>query len=109
MWIFDNLANKSSNDLANGDICADTDAEPTPPSPTHATTPPHQHELIPSTSQDKIAQALEITRLKQRIRKLVKKTKLNASRLTRLRKVGTTQRVKSSADTVMDDPEDAFK
>nr|GFA97059.1 hypothetical protein [Tanacetum cinerariifolium] len=112
------------------------DAEPTPPLPTHATTPPHQQELIPSTSQvaptlplsshqspiaqpssppqqqqplqttdismdlhntlletcinltkrvenleqDKIAQALK--RLKQRVRKLKKKTKLKASRLT---------------------------
>nr|GEW00709.1 hypothetical protein [Tanacetum cinerariifolium] len=82
-------------------------AEPTPPTP--ATTPPTQQELIPSTSQDKIAQAFEITRLKQRVRKLEKKTKLKASRLTRLRKVRTAQRVKSSADTVMDDQEDASK
>nr|GEX16087.1 hypothetical protein [Tanacetum cinerariifolium] len=122
------------NDVA--DVVADADAEPTPPSPTHATTLPPQQELIPSSSQvkstpppsphqspiaqpsspppqqppshdaaktidllnqlletcatltkkvgdleqDKIAQATEITKLKQRVRKLEKKMKLKASR-----------------------------
>nr|GEU74188.1 hypothetical protein [Tanacetum cinerariifolium] len=138
-------------------------AEPTPP--THATTPPHQQELIPSTSQvaptpplsphqspmappssppkqqqpsqpsqttsismdllntlletyttltkrvenleqDKIAQALEITKLKQRVRRLEKKNKLEPSCLKRMRKVGTAQRVESSVDPIMDDQED---
>nr|GEW53968.1 hypothetical protein [Tanacetum cinerariifolium] len=64
---------------------------------------------VENLEQDKIAQALEITRLKQRVRKLEKKAKLKASRLTRLRKVGTAQRVKSSTDTIMDDQEDASK
>nr|GFA54420.1 hypothetical protein [Tanacetum cinerariifolium] len=45
---------------------------------------------VKNLKQDKIAQALEITKLKQR-------------------KVGTTQRIKSSADIVMDDQEDASK
>nr|GEY15236.1 hypothetical protein [Tanacetum cinerariifolium] len=40
---------------------------------------------------------------------LEKKRKLKASRFKRLRKVGTTQRVESSTDTVMDDQEDASK
>nr|GEW46772.1 ribonuclease H-like domain-containing protein [Tanacetum cinerariifolium] len=79
------------------------DAEPIPPSP---------HEL-PSTSQnleqDKVAQALEITKLQQRVRRLEKKKNLKASGLKRLKKVGTTQRIESSADTVMDDQEDASK
>nr|GEW03047.1 putative ribonuclease H-like domain-containing protein [Tanacetum cinerariifolium] len=73
-----------------------TDAEPTLPSPTPATTPPHQQELIPLPSQletcanltkkvgdleqDKIAQAIDITKLKQRVRRLEKKRKLKASR-----------------------------
>nr|GEW18529.1 hypothetical protein [Tanacetum cinerariifolium] len=64
---------------------------------------------VKNLEQDKIAQALEITRLKQRVRKLEKKRKLTVSGLKRLRKVGTTQRVESSADTVMDDQEDASK
>nr|GEU62284.1 hypothetical protein [Tanacetum cinerariifolium] len=39
--------------------------------------------------QDKIAQAIEITKLKQRVRRLEKKKKLKASGLKRLRNVGT--------------------
>nr|GEU37093.1 hypothetical protein [Tanacetum cinerariifolium] len=60
-------------------------------------------------ADDKIAQAIEITKLKKRVRRLEKKRKLKATRLKRSRKVGTAQRVKSSADTVMDDQEDASK
>nr|GEW76582.1 hypothetical protein [Tanacetum cinerariifolium] len=119
-------------------IVDDADAEPTPLLPTSATTPPPQQKLIPSSSQaestppllphqspiaqpsspppeqpsshdDKIAQSIEITKLKQRVRKLEKKRELKASRLKRLRKVGTAQRVKTSVDTVMDDQEDASK
>nr|GFA41897.1 hypothetical protein [Tanacetum cinerariifolium] len=62
-----------------------------------------------TTEQDKITQALEITKLKQRVRKLEKKRKLSVSGLKRLRKVGTTQRVKSFTDIVMDDQEYASK
>nr|GEW71924.1 hypothetical protein [Tanacetum cinerariifolium] len=97
------------------DDVVDTDAEPIPPSPTPATTPPPQQTCATLTKkvgdleQDKIAQAIEITKLKQRVRKLENKRKLKASGLKRLRKVGTAQRVKSSADTVMDDQEDASK
>nr|GEV05497.1 hypothetical protein [Tanacetum cinerariifolium] len=126
------------------DAANDISAEPTPPLPTPATTPPPQQELIPSPSQvestpppsphqspitqlslptlqqpsqpedishsvmallnqlletcatltkkvgtleqDKIAQAIEITKLKQRVRRLEKKRKLKASGFKRLRK-----------------------
>nr|GEU43311.1 hypothetical protein [Tanacetum cinerariifolium] len=54
---------------------------------------------VKALEQDKIAQALEIKKLKQKVRRLEKKGKLKVSGLKRLRKVGTTQRVKSSADT----------
>nr|GEW70122.1 hypothetical protein [Tanacetum cinerariifolium] len=64
---------------------------------------------VENLGQDKIAQALEITKLKKRVRKLENKKKLRVSGLKRLRKVGTTQRIESSADTVMDDQEDASK
>nr|GEV62408.1 hypothetical protein [Tanacetum cinerariifolium] len=64
---------------------------------------------IEALEQDKIAQALEITNLKQRVRRLEKKIKLKVSGFKRLRKVETTQRVESSADTVIDDQEDASK
>nr|GEU95726.1 hypothetical protein [Tanacetum cinerariifolium] len=86
---------------------------------------------VEALEQDKIAQALEIIKLKervrrlekknklkdsglrrlkkQRVRKLEKKNKLKVSRLRRLKKIGTAQRVESSADTIMDDQEDASK
>nr|GEX16320.1 copia protein [Tanacetum cinerariifolium] len=53
--------------------------------------------------QDKIAQNLEITKLKQRVKKLERRNKLKVSKLRRLKKVGTAQRVDTSEDTVMDD------
>nr|GEZ10992.1 hypothetical protein [Tanacetum cinerariifolium] len=56
---------------------------------------------VEALEQDKVAQALEIINLKQRVKKLERKNKLKVSGLRRLRKVGTTQRVESSADTVM--------
>nr|GEU56402.1 hypothetical protein [Tanacetum cinerariifolium] len=51
--------------------------------------------------QDKIAQALEITKLKSRVKKLERRFK--ASKLKRLKNVGTAQRIETSDDTVMDD------
>nr|GEY34561.1 copia protein [Tanacetum cinerariifolium] len=51
--------------------------------------------------EDKIARALEITKLKQRVKKLERRSK--ASKLQRLKNVGTAQRIKTSNDTVMDD------
>nr|GEW06873.1 ribonuclease H-like domain-containing protein [Tanacetum cinerariifolium] len=52
--------------------------------------------------QDKIAQSLEITKLKQRVKKLERRIKLKVSKLRRLKRVGTAQRVDTSDDTVMD-------
>nr|GEX93216.1 hypothetical protein [Tanacetum cinerariifolium] len=115
---------QAHDDVAVDDV-ADVVADAEPTSPTPATTPPHQQELILSGSQvkenqekdkirsksdkngkcveagktkreesprsttmtrkvenleqDKIAQGLEITKLKQRVRRLEKKNKLKAS------------------------------
>nr|GFA06650.1 hypothetical protein [Tanacetum cinerariifolium] len=52
--------------------------------------------------QDKIAQTLEITKLKQKVKKLERRNKLKVSKLRRLKRVGTSQRVDTSEDTVMD-------
>nr|GEW67213.1 hypothetical protein [Tanacetum cinerariifolium] len=52
---------------------------------------------------DKIAQTLEITKLKQKVKKLERRNKLKVSKLRRLKRVGTAQRVDISKDTVMDD------
>nr|GEU97938.1 hypothetical protein [Tanacetum cinerariifolium] len=64
---------------------------------------------VANLEQDKISQAIEITKLKQRVNKIEKKRQFKSSGLKRLRKVRTAQRVESSADTVMDDQEDASK
>nr|GEU92068.1 ribonuclease H-like domain-containing protein [Tanacetum cinerariifolium] len=64
---------------------------------------------VANLEQDKIAQAIKITKLKQRVKRLEKKRQFKSSGLKRMKKVGTAQRVESSADTVMDDQEDASK
>nr|GEZ64482.1 hypothetical protein [Tanacetum cinerariifolium] len=56
--------------------------------------------------QDKIAQTLEIIKLKQRVKKLEKRNKLKISKLRILKRVGTTQRVDTFEDTVMDDDDE---
>nr|GEV65015.1 hypothetical protein [Tanacetum cinerariifolium] len=53
--------------------------------------------------QDKIAQTLEITKLKQRVKKLERRNKLKVSKLRRLKRVRTTQMVDISDDIVMVD------
>nr|GEW55055.1 putative ribonuclease H-like domain-containing protein [Tanacetum cinerariifolium] len=64
---------------------------------------------VANLEQHKIAQAIEIIKIKQRVKRLEKKREFKSSRLKRLRKVGIAQRVESSADTIMDDQEDASK
>nr|GEW53908.1 hypothetical protein [Tanacetum cinerariifolium] len=51
---------------------------------------------------DKVAQALEISKLKRRVKKLEKRNKVRVLKLRRLQRVGTSQRVDTSDDTVMD-------
>nr|GEV90560.1 uncharacterized mitochondrial protein AtMg00810-like [Tanacetum cinerariifolium] len=58
---------------------------------------------VENLEQDKIAQALEIAKLKHMVKKLEKMNKLKVSKLRRLKRVGTAQRVDISDDTVMDD------
>nr|GEW27529.1 ribonuclease H-like domain-containing protein [Tanacetum cinerariifolium] len=52
---------------------------------------------------DKVAQDLEITKLKTRVKKLEKANKVKTLKLRRLRKVGISQRVDTSDDTIMED------
>nr|GEV51972.1 reverse transcriptase domain-containing protein [Tanacetum cinerariifolium] len=88
------------------------------PSPTP---PPQQPQDLSSTSQealdacaaltrrvehlehDKVAQALEITKLKKRVKKLERANKVKVLKLRILKKVGTSQRIESSADTDIED------
>nr|GEY64307.1 hypothetical protein [Tanacetum cinerariifolium] len=50
------------------------------------------NEHVANLEQDKIAQAIEITKLKQRVRRLEKKRQFKSSGLKRLRKVETAQK-----------------
>nr|GEV43931.1 hypothetical protein [Tanacetum cinerariifolium] len=52
---------------------------------------------------DKVVQALEITKLKSRVKKLEKEKKARVLELRMLKKVGTSQRINTSEDTIMDD------
>nr|GEW85693.1 retrovirus-related Pol polyprotein from transposon TNT 1-94 [Tanacetum cinerariifolium] len=52
---------------------------------------------------DKVAQDLEITKLKTRVKKLERANKVKVLKLRRLKKVGTSQRINSSADTDIED------
>nr|GEZ11564.1 hypothetical protein [Tanacetum cinerariifolium] len=52
---------------------------------------------------DKVAQDLEITKLKTRVKKLERANKVKPLKLRRLRKVGTFQRIELSDDTIIED------
>nr|GEZ70841.1 hypothetical protein [Tanacetum cinerariifolium] len=52
---------------------------------------------------DKVAQALEITKLKRTVKKLERGNKAKVLKLRRLKKVGTSQKIESSDDTNMED------
>nr|GEX42459.1 hypothetical protein [Tanacetum cinerariifolium] len=51
----------------------------------------------------KMSQALEISRLKKRVKRLEKSNKVKVFKLRRLKKVGTSQRIDTSDDTIMED------
>nr|GEV64341.1 ribonuclease H-like domain-containing protein [Tanacetum cinerariifolium] len=57
----------------------------------------------PVTAVDDVAQDLEILKLKTRVKKLERANKVKTVKLRRLRKVGTSQRIESSNDTLMQD------
>nr|GEV81784.1 hypothetical protein [Tanacetum cinerariifolium] len=82
------VADEGAASVADDDVSATID-EPSIPSPTPPTQTPPPSQDIPSTSQ--------------RVKKLERRNKLKVSKLRRLKKVGTTQRVETSDDTVMDD------
>nr|GEZ34734.1 hypothetical protein [Tanacetum cinerariifolium] len=113
----DDAATQGADTAVEGDVVHKTSI----PSPTPPNLPPQQSQDLPSTSQetldacaalarrvehleyDKVAQALEITKLKRRVKKLERGNKAKVLKLRRLKKVGTSQRTKSSDDTDMED------
>nr|GEW29112.1 hypothetical protein [Tanacetum cinerariifolium] len=58
---------------------------------------------IEQLESDKLSQALEITQLKKRVKRLEKGQKVKVFKLKRLKKVETSQRVKTSDDTIIED------
>nr|GEW45780.1 hypothetical protein [Tanacetum cinerariifolium] len=64
----------------------------------------HQHpRRVEHLKYDKVAQALEITKLKRRVKKLEKGNRVKVLKLRRLKRIGTLQRIDTFDDTVMDD------
>nr|GEX29302.1 hypothetical protein [Tanacetum cinerariifolium] len=84
-------------------------ALPTPPpspqdilSTSYIQSPPPQPQSL-TPAQPQVAQDLEITKLKTRVKKLERATKVKTLKLRRLKKVGTSQRVDTSDDTIIED------
>nr|GEY82036.1 hypothetical protein [Tanacetum cinerariifolium] len=94
----------TNDDAAQGDDTAaygevpTVSQEPSIPSPTLPTPLPQPPQDLPSTSQ-----ALKIKKLKRRVKKLEKGNRVKVLKLRRLKRVGTSKRVDTSEDTVMDD------
>nr|GEY12278.1 hypothetical protein [Tanacetum cinerariifolium] len=86
---------------AANDVVPTAEEEPSIPSHTLPTPLPQPSHDIPSTSQ--IAQALEITKLNRRVKKLEKRNKVKVLKLRRLKRVRSAQRIDTTDDTVMDD------
>nr|GFA26978.1 putative reverse transcriptase domain-containing protein [Tanacetum cinerariifolium] len=108
----DHVADEGDASVTIDDVLATAD-EPSIPSPPLTTQPPppsqdyllHHHlplhKRVEHLKQDKITQTPEITKLKQRVKRLERRNKLKVSKLRRLKKVGTAHRVDTSEDTVM--------
>nr|GEV61325.1 hypothetical protein [Tanacetum cinerariifolium] len=86
------------------DVVLPTPTSPSPSSPVIQSLPPYQSPCPPQQQDAKglenanAAQQLEIVKLKARVKKLEKLNKVKSSKLRRLKKVSTSQRVKSSND-----------
>nr|GEX39305.1 hypothetical protein [Tanacetum cinerariifolium] len=64
----------------------------------------HNHlRRVEHLKYDKVAQALEIKKLKRRVKKLEKGNRVKVLKLRSLKRVGTSQRVDTSDNTMMDD------
>nr|GEX83513.1 hypothetical protein [Tanacetum cinerariifolium] len=79
------------------DVVPPTPTSPSPPSPVLDTCSALARR-IEGLDHDKAALQLEIVKLKARVKKLEKITKVKSSKLRQLKKVGTSQRVESSDD-----------
>nr|GEV77810.1 hypothetical protein [Tanacetum cinerariifolium] len=107
----DDVANVADDDVADDvyDVVVEDVAKPTLPSPTPTITlPPPQefpiphHMKVEALEKDKIAQAFEITKLKQRVRRLEKKNKLKVSGLRKLKK-GIIAEIDADEDVILEE------
>nr|GEZ75118.1 hypothetical protein [Tanacetum cinerariifolium] len=85
------------------EVAPPTPTLPSPPSPVIPSLPPHQPPCPPQPQDAEVPsilfqQQLEIVKLKARVKKLEKINMVKSSKLRRLKKVGTSQRVESSDD-----------
>nr|GEW63277.1 hypothetical protein [Tanacetum cinerariifolium] len=100
--IFDSLGDDTT--IQGGAAQEPSIPSPTPPTPPTQQPQFHQHlRRVEHLEYDKVAQALEITKLKKRVKKLEKGNKVKVSKLRRLKKVGISQRIDTSEDTMMED------
>nr|GEU55661.1 hypothetical protein [Tanacetum cinerariifolium] len=93
-------AAEGDDSVAHGEVPAVTE-EPSIPSPTPPTPPLQPPQDIPSTSQVQQTPP-QSPQLKRMVKKLEKRNKVSVLKLRRLQKVGTSQRVETSDDTMMD-------
>nr|GEZ43047.1 putative reverse transcriptase domain-containing protein [Tanacetum cinerariifolium] len=84
------------------EVVPPTPTSPSPPSPIIPSSPPHQSPSPPQSQaveeNANAAQQVEILKLKARVKKLERLNKVKSSKLRRLKKVGTSQRIESSED-----------
>nr|GFC23360.1 hypothetical protein [Tanacetum cinerariifolium] len=80
------------------DVVSPTPTSPSPSSPRVLDTCSALALRVEGLDNDKAAQQLEIVKLKARVKKLENINKVKSSKLRRLKKVGTSQRVESSDD-----------
>nr|GEX43694.1 xylulose kinase-1 [Tanacetum cinerariifolium] len=90
-----------NDSAAHGEVPTITQ-EPSITSPTPPTPPPQPPQDLPSTSQVQHTPP-QSPQLKRRVKKLEKRNKVRVLKLRRLQRVGTSQRVDTSDDTVTDD------
>nr|GEV93371.1 putative ribonuclease H-like domain-containing protein [Tanacetum cinerariifolium] len=84
------------------DSAAHEEVQQTPPQSPQVQ-PPSPQPQPPQAVDFPMTQALEITKLKRRVKKLEKRNKVRVLKLRRLQKVRTSHKVKTSDDTMMDD------
>nr|GEW60000.1 putative ribonuclease H-like domain-containing protein [Tanacetum cinerariifolium] len=70
---------------------------------TKYSSPAQTQKKVEALKQDKVAQALEITKLKQRVRKLERKNRLKVSWLRRLKKGGKIAEIDADGDVILEE------